>query len=283
MRRTYYYTIYDLRVSLYSFKKDGDELEYDFKWFKQKVYELSSIDLNKYKEQQMERRITTLVYRRMKLDYKEFYELISKDTYELNNFIEYLTINVSEFFRNPEQWVLLKEQIIPRVREGKGKIKVWSSACSTGEEPYSLAMILDELLPPNSYEIIASDLDKAVLKKAEQGIYRLQNFDVIPNNYKKWFTYLGDERYAISDTIKSRVTFKQLDLLKDAYPRDVDLILCRNVLIYLIEEAKDEIYVKFSRSLVKKGILFVGSSEQIVNCKQFGLEAIKTYFYEKMC
>ena len=270
-------------VLFIAFKKDGDELEYDFKWFKQKVYELSSIDLNKYKEQQMERRITTLVYRRMKLDYKEFYELISKDTYELNNFIEYLTINVSEFFRNPEQWALLKEQIIPRVREGKDKIKVWSSACSTGEEPYSLAMILDELLPPNSYEIIASDLDKAVLKKAEQGIYRLQNFDVIPNNYKKWFTYLGDERYAISDTIKSKVSFKQLDLLKDAYPRDVDLILCRNVLIYLIEEAKDEIYVKFSRSLVKKGILFVGSSEQIVNCKQFGLEAIKTYFYEKMC
>ena len=124
-------------VLFIAFKKDGDELEYDFKWFKQKVYELSSIDLNKYKEQQMERRITTLVYRRMKLDYKQFYELISNDTYQLNNFIEYLTINVSEFFRNPEQWKLLKEQIVPRITAGKGRIKVWSSACSSGEEQYS--------------------------------------------------------------------------------------------------------------------------------------------------
>lgn len=258
-------------------------MEYDFKWFKQKVYDLSSIDLNKYKEQQMERRINTYVHRRLKLDYKQFYELISNDTYQLNNFIEYLTINVSEFFRNPEQWKILKEEILPKITAGKRKIKVWSSACSSGEEPYSLAMILDELLSEGSYEIIASDLDKAVLKKAQQGIYRLQNFDTIPENYKKWFTYLGDERYSISETIKSKVHFEQLDLLKEGYPRDVDLILCRNVLIYLIEDAKNEIYTKFSRSLVKNGILFVGSSEQIVNSKEFGLESIKTYFYEKMC
>ena len=103
-------------------------MEYDFKWFKQKVYDLSSIDLNKYKEQQMERRINTYVYRRLKLDYKQFYELISNDTYELNNFIEYLTINVSEFFRNPEQWKILKEEILPKIIAGTRRIKVWSSA-----------------------------------------------------------------------------------------------------------------------------------------------------------
>lgn len=257
-------------------------MEFDFKWFKEKVYELSSIDLNKYKEQQMERRITTYIYRRLKLNYEQFYEIIANDTYQLNNFIEYLTINVSEFFRNPEQWVILKEQIIPRLLKNRNKLRIWSSACSSGEEPYSLAMILDELLPKDKYEIIASDLDNAVLKKAKQAIYRLPKIDVIPEQYRKWFEYLGDERYTLRNEIKSRVDFRQLNLLRDNYPKDVDLILCRNVLIYFIEDAKNEIYAKFSKSLSHKGVLFVGSSEQIVNCREYGFEAAKTYFYEKV-
>ena len=155
-------------------------MEYNFKWFKEKVYELTSIDLNKYKEQQMERRIHTYVYRRLKLDYEQFYKVIENDTYQLNNFIEYLTINVSEFFRNPEQWIILKEQVIPNLMKSRDRLKIWSSACSTGEEPYSLAMIMDEILPRDRYEIIASDLDNAVIKTAKQGIYRLPQFDVIP-------------------------------------------------------------------------------------------------------
>ena len=256
-------------------------MEYNFKWFKEKVYELTSIDLNKYKEQQMERRIHTYVYRRLKLDYEQFYKVIENDTYQLNNFIEYLTINVSEFFRNPEQWIILKEQVIPNLMKSRDRLKIWSSACSTGEEPYSLAMIMDEILPRDRYEIIASDLDNAVIKTAKQGIYRLPQFDVIPKEYRKWFTYIGDERYKINDDIKNKVEFKQLDLLKSGYPANVDVILCRNVLIYFVEEAKNEIYAKFSDSLSRKGVLFVGSSEQIVNCREFDLEAIKTYFYEK--
>ena len=261
----------------------------DYELFRKIIYDESGITFSDTNRAILDSRIKGILREKNIATPKDYYALITKNKEEMKEMLDSVTTNLTRFFRNQPHFDAFEKYVIPNVVEMKKSkgidrtIRIWSAGCSTGEEPYSLAMTLDELLPPNSYEIIASDLDKAVLKKAEQGIYRLQNFDVIPNNYKKWFTYLGDERYAISDTIKSRVTFKQLDLLKDGYPRDVDLILCRNVLIYLIEEAKDEIYVKFSRSLVKKGILFVGSSEQIVNCKQFGLEAIKTYFYEKMC
>lgn len=256
-------------------------MEYDFEWFKDRIYELTTINLNKYKEQQMKRRINTYIYRRLKMDFKEFYEVISNDSHQLDNFVEYLTINVSEFFRNPEQWEILKNELLPEIIRNKGKIKIWSSACSSGEEPYSLAMIMEGLLPGGQYEIIASDIDKSVLQRAKNGIYRLPQIDVIPEEYRKWFKYISDERYTVDEYIKDKVDFRQLDLLKDPYPKDIDLVVCRNVLIYLVEEAKDEIYDKFSGILSDDGLLFVGSSEQIVNCKIFNLLPIKTYFYRK--
>lgn len=256
-------------------------MDYDFEWFKERIYELTTINLNKYKEQQMKRRINTYVYRRLKLDFKQFYEIIANDKHQLDNFVEYLTINVSEFFRNPEQWELLRSELMPELLRNKGRVRIWSSACSSGEEPYSLAMIMDELVPNGNYEIIASDIDKNILERANNAIYRLPSIDAIPKQYQKWFTYVGDERYYIDEKIKSKVQFKRLDLLQDTYPSDVDLVVCRNVLIYLVEEAKDEIYAKFSHCMTKDGLLFVGSSEQIVNCKNFDLMPIKTYFYKK--
>ena len=194
-------------------------MEYDFEWFKDRIYELTTINLNKYKETQMKRRINTYIYRRLKMDFKEFYEVISNDKYQLDNFVEYLTINVSEFFRNPEQWELLKNELLPDLIRRKGKIRIWSSACSSGEEPYSLAMIMEGLVSSDKYEIIASDIDKNVLTRAKNGIYRLPQIDVIPQEYRKWFKYISDERYSVDEYLKSKVEFKQLDLLKDPYPK----------------------------------------------------------------
>ena len=110
-------------------------MEYDFEWFKDRVYELTTINLNKYKEQQMKRRINTYIYRRLKMDFQEFYEVIANDSHQLDNFVEYLTINVSEFFRNPEQWDILKNELLPEIIRTKGKVRIWSSACSSGRKP----------------------------------------------------------------------------------------------------------------------------------------------------
>ena len=118
--------------------------------------------------------------------------------------------------------------------------------------------------------------------KAKAGLYSDKSFKGLPEEFlKKFFTKVNDHSYQISEEVKACVDFRQHNLLKDEYPKNLDLIVCRNVLIYFVEEAKNEIYAKFSDSLSRKGVLFVGSSEQIVNCREFDLEAVKTYFYEK--
>ena len=257
-----------------------DDPEYE--WFKTEFYKLSKIQLNKYKQDQMKRRISTYIFRRYKSNYQDFLSMISKDREEFDMFLEYLTINVSEFFRNVEQWDILKNEILPILQNsGNSYIRIWSSACSSGEEPYSLAMLFTHLLKNQNFEIVATDIDESIMAKAKKAIYKLENLDKIPLEYRKWFLPIEHETYKISPEITNKVTFKKLDLLKDDYPRDINLLVCRNVLIYFVEDAKNEIYAKFSDSLVDKGILFVGSSEQIVGSQDFGLKAIKTYFYQK--
>lgn len=254
----------------------------DYESFKAEVYKLSSIDLNAYKERQMKRRIDSLIRKNGFDGYDAYVQALrkNKDTYE--EFINYLTINVSEFFRNTNQWTVLENEIFPYLfKTFSQNIKIWSAACSTGDEPYSLAMVLSRIVPLNRISIIATDIDKQILAKAQVGLYNEKSVAGVPADLKnKYFTKVGNS-YKISDEIKRTITFKQHNLLKDPYPSNLDLIVCRNVLIYFTEDAKDEIYRKFNRSLKKSGILFVGSTEQIIQSQKYRFDAVKSFFYKK--
>ena len=128
-------------------------------------------------------------------------------------------------------------------------IKIWSAACSTGDEPYSLVMLLAKYLPLNRIRIIATDIDKQVLEKAQAGLYNKKSLKGLPDEFrKKYFDKVGDVNYKIRDEVKKCVDFKIHNLLLDPYPAGCDLIVCRNVLIYFTEEAKEQIYVKFFNS-----------------------------------
>ena len=160
-------------------------------------------------------------------------------------------------------------------------MKIWSAACSTGDEPYSLVMALSRHLPLENIHIIATDIDKQVLDKARLGIYNEKSIASVPDDFKKkYFKQVGSS-YQISDQIKKCVEFREHDLLKDTYPSDCHLIVCRNVVIYFTEEAKDEIYRKFNQSLVNDGLLFIGSTEQITNYKELNFRRNKSFFFEK--
>ncbi len=197
-------------------------------------------------------------------------------------FVNYITINVSEFYRNPEQWKLMDQQVIPELIKKFGKnLKIWSAACSTGDEPYSLVMALSKHLPLNNIKIFATDLDKQVIAKAKLGLYSSKSVLAVPDDLKKkYFTQVGGS-YKISDEIKARVEFKEHNLLKDTYPTDYHLIVCRNVLIYFTEEAKEEVFRKYFRTLASGGVLFIGSTEQIINYKEIGYERKNSFFYQK--
>ena len=257
-------------------------MQYDYEYFKKAVYDLTSIDLNAYKEQQMKRRIDTLIHKNGISAYDKYVQLLKTDQSRFEEFVNYLTINVSEFYRNPDQWQLLDKEVIPELISKFGRnLKIWSAACSTGDEPYSLVMALSRHLPLQQIRILATDIDKQVIAKAKVGLYAEKSLAGVPGDLKqKYFTKIGPS-YQISQEIKDRVEFREHNLLKDAYPSDCHLIVCRNVLIYFTEEAKEEIYRKFEHSLKAGGILFIGSTEQIITYREIGYERKNSFFYLK--
>lgn len=257
-------------------------MAYDYEYFKKEIFALTTIDLNSYKEKQMKRRIDTLIAKHKIAGYDKYVQALKNDKAMFEEFVNYITINVSEFYRNPDQWKILDEIIIPELISKFGKnLKIWSAACSTGDEPYSLVMALSRHIPLNQIKIYATDLDKQVIAKAKVGLYNEKSIASVPEDFKKkYFTQVGPS-YKISDEIKARVEFKEHNLLKDTYPTDYHMIVCRNVLIYFTEEAKDEIFRKYSKALSKGGILFIGSTEQIMNYKEVGFDRKNSFFYVK--
>lgn len=250
--------------------------------FKEKIYRKIGINLSSYKERQMKRRIESLITRNNFDSYEKYFEALNKDLKLLEEFIDYLTINVSEFYRNPQQWEILEKEVLPDLFKNKSKIKIWSAACSTGEEPYSLTMLLTKFLPLNQINILATDIDKGALAKANRGIYSKKSLENLPKEFVHKFFEIDGEHYKISDEIKSRVSFSQHNLLEDRYHDNCDLIICRNVMIYFTEETKSKMYHKFYNSLNNNGILFVGSTEQIILPHRYKLTPVKTFFYTKL-
>ncbi|MBQ7077713.1 MAG: protein-glutamate O-methyltransferase CheR [Lachnospiraceae bacterium] len=250
--------------------------------FKSDVYNLTKIDLNAYKEKQMKRRIDTLIGKNMCNTYDQYVTLIRENKDRFEEFVNFLTINVSEFYRNPEQWDILHKEVFPNLISKYGQnLKIWSAACSTGDEPYSLVMALSRHLPLEKIKIYATDIDKQVIAKAKVGLYSAKSIANVPEDLKKkFFTEIGGS-YQISDAIKQRVEFKEHNLLKDPYPTGYHLIVCRNVLIYFTEEAKEEVYAKFNQALAPGGTLFIGSTEQIINYRELNYDRSKSFFFIK--
>ncbi|MCL6477592.1 MAG: protein-glutamate O-methyltransferase CheR [Peptococcaceae bacterium] len=253
----------------------------DFNEFKHGVLVHFRLDLNSYKENQLKRRIDGLLSRQKLNNYAELFQSMIGNRQAYEAFLDHLTINVSEFFRDPLRWQELEKNILPTLIRSRGTIKIWSAACSFGAEPYSLAILLDELMPGGVYRLDATDLDKTILETARVGKY---SPDAVKNVSKerlaRHFTVDGGS-YLISERIKSKVSFRRHDLLTEEYQSGYDLIVCRNVTIYFTREAQDKINKNFSRSLQPGGVLFIGGSEMIFNYQELGLEKILPCFYRK--
>ena len=260
-------------------KSNYDSPQYEI--FKTRIRDLTGLDLNSYKNQ-IHRRVHMLMQRWNVTDYNIYFTTIKNNDNKLREFLDYLTINVSEFYRNPSQWEVLEKEILPDIINKKNKnIKIWSSACSTGEEPYSMVMLLTKFFDLKDIKILASDIDVGAMDKAKLGIYNSKSLDNLPKEFKVKYFEPIESSYKIKDDIKKCVEFKKMDLLKDVFPRNLDLIICRNVMIYFTEDAKELLYKKFYDSLSNNGVLFVGSTEQIILPDRYKLKSLKTFFYKK--
>lgn len=256
-------------------------LDEDYITFIRLIKEKTAIDLAQYKEAQMKRRLSTLRLKHGCKTFVAFFDKMMKDKDLYYEFLDRMTINVSEFWRNRSRWEVLRERILPLLAAQHKPLKLWSAACSTGEEPYTLAMILaeDKLLAQT--KLHACDIDDGALRRAKEGIYVDRSLKEVPNTFvSRYFKQQGNF-YHIVPELKQVIQFKQQNLLEDTFDSSYDLIICRNVMIYFTEEAKSKLYHKFAQALRPGGILFVGSTEQIFNPAQYGFESADTFFYRK--
>jgi len=254
----------------------------DFNEFHKWVHRELGINLSAYKPEQLNRRINSLMTRVGIKTLDEYSKVIKNNSEQKQKFLDFITINVTEFFRNPELFVDLEKQISKELLPNTPNLKIWSAACSIGCEPYTVGMILNKLAPNGRHNIIATDIDDTILTRAKYGEYSQNEMKGINNDDLSKYFKIKDDKYYIESKIKNMVTFKKHDLILDTYDNGFDLIVCRNVVIYFNNDIKQEIYKKFSNSLKKGGLLFVGATESIYNYRDYGFEKASTFIYKKI-
>ncbi len=239
----------------------------------------TGLDLSLYKANQLQRRIISMVAQQSCSSLDEFSSWLAKSPANTEWFLDRLAINVSELFRNPEKWMEMEKEILPNLLDKNTNLKIWSAGCSYGAEAHTLAMILDKKFAGN-HRIIGSDIDTAALNQAKSGRFSKNDIRCIPAEYKNYLKSEGDE--FVADTkLRKYLSFQKCNLLGDRFDTGFDLIMCRNVVIYFTEQAKDELYEKFFRSLKPGGILFVGSTERISRSEEIGFKTAKPFYYQK--
>ena len=251
------------------------------------------VDFSGYRRPILKRRIALRLMANKVNSYAEYLSVIAGNPHEYEALFEALTINVSEFFRDPYVWMTIKDimqEIIERnVRENKPTV-LWSAGCAHGEEPYSLAIIAREI---NNFKmpvkIYATDIDQYSLNRAREGVYDSMNTirNVLKGffnfNFDKYFSF-RDGRYYVSDSLKELVEVKYLDLTALDYIGNVDMILCRNVFIYFDKALQEQSVDRFYRSLKPKGYLIVGETENLVPEARLVFKETKTHsrIYQKI-
>lgn len=248
-----------------------------FKQLRDFIYEKSGIFIPDNKKYFLENRLGRRLQDRNLKGYEDYLYILKygSDKNELVRLFDLVTTNETFFFREPQQFDVFSGELLSRIitdnsSSGRRDIKVWSAACSTGEEAYTIAMILLEKPEINTFrkEIYASDISESVINSAKVGVYGSYSIRNIPDRYlKKYFKNTG-EQYQISSEVKAITKFMQINLIEDKDVRTirgVDVIFCRNVLIYFDNKAKQKAVSLLYDALRPNGYLFVGTSESLHN------------------
>ncbi len=204
----------------------------------------------------------------------EYISLLKKDKQELTSFIDFVTTNFTSFFRNLRQFEILKEDILPDVIKKNASqkiIRIWSAACSTGEEPYTIAMVTNDFFEENklyedgwSFNIIGSDISLESLFIAKEGKFPEKSVQKIEKSYLDKYFVSVDDTYIINEEIKKKVKFDYHNLIYDNGIREIDITFCRNVLIYFDEDIQKKVVLNIYESMKPNTYLFIGHSESLI-------------------
>lgn len=190
-------------------------------------------------------------------------------------FVSEITVNVTEMFRDPSFWRILRDKVIPNILLNHDKISIWHAGCSSGEEVFSMAIMLKEMDMLDKAKIVATDLDREILAKARLGRYSLKNMDVNEKNYIRFQGtgtlkdyYKEDNGFAVMDkSLVENVSFREHDLVIGTAFSKFDIILCRNVMIYFNQTLQNRVLSVLHESLFKYGYLAIGSKESLIWCE----------------
>ena len=241
----------------------------DFEKFRKTIYDESGITFSATNRPILDSRIKE-IHREKKIETAgDYYELIRKDHEEMKRMLDSVTTNLTRFFRNQPHFDAFEKYVIPHVLEekkltGDKTVRVWSAGCSTGEEPYTIAMLLKRILPPEyDFSVTASDISLKSLMVAQQGLYAENKVDGIPQDFLAQYFTKKEGGYLVNKDLMDRVKFDYHNLKNDTGMRNLDIVFCRNVMIYFDEPAQLVVLDRFWESMAKHSYLFIGHSESL--------------------
>jgi len=235
------------------------------------IYDASGYDFSNYSTPSLHRRFQRFIDLKKISNLSGFIEQLQNDSLLLNEFIEEITVNVTEMFRDPYFFNIFKKEVLPQLNE-LPSIKIWHAGCSTGEEPYSMAIVLKEAGILDKAIIYATDINQTVLQTAASGKYSIDLLKSYESNYKESelkgnfadYYDLVEGNLIFKEELRKKIIFSTHNLVTDSGFNKFDLIICRNVLIYFNKQLQDQILQTFYNSLNNHGFLALGSKETIM-------------------
>lgn len=263
----------------------ADEKQSDIMKILGKVFKERGFDFRQYKETSLERRLQKRLHALNLKSYKDYIVRLSEDPAEYGRLINTILINVTEFFRDPDAFDVIRDKVLPDVIKGKEgntgerpELKIWSAGCATGEEAYSMAILLNEISGNKAgnfgFSVCGTDISANSLGKAKEAVYRIElaNGKITDEILDKYFMINGCLK--VKDAVKSNCFFWSHDLVLDGPLKAMDIVLCRNVAIYFERALQEKIYMDFFAALNEKGYLFLGKAESLIGPAQEKFEVV---------
>ena len=248
----------------------GDDLsDAEFKAIAELLRDRRQFDLGQYKDRCIRRRIAKRLRLCKVVNFAAYLERLELDRDELDTLLATISIHVSQFFRNPDTFRILEQKLLPdlcrRARaRGRTELTLWSSGCASGEEPYSLAMLVDDLKAPDlTIRILATDISEPVLEIARSGLFDASRMKEVPPAVLETYFRAEHGQYQLIERVRDQVEFLQHNIMTaNEYPA-ADLVLCRNVMIYFTRQEQERILSRFAAALPEHGALVLGRSETL--------------------
>ena len=276
------------------FDQGFDLTEKEFVLFKELIYRETGINMSDKKKKLIVARLSKRLRALRLSNFTDYYDYLNESPdadNEIVNLINRVTTNKTDFFREKHHFDFLNNELYPQMisqsrNTGMRKLRIWSAGCSSGEEPYTLAMVTLEAFKGErgwDIKILATDLDTEILQKAITGAYPTQAIAPVPREYLTRYFNRSGESYVVNDAVKSLVSFRRLNLMDGSFPmkHPFDIIFCRNVIIYFDAQTKDTLLTKYHKHLKKDGHIFIGHSESLMHMKD-RFRYLKHTVYQKV-